>query len=190
MLKSKSNRNSVVMSLTLLVASTALADTTVKAPTLEGVGSDNAIRLERGCKERGGVEQPIIAESVLFPTLSPQVTSSDGSAIGDLSQVITQGSLAGLLKPLADTSVFQSQQLKVDSLGNVIGFSGTDGALAVGMQGRLPFQFTGPNFVKTSCARRVLVQLAVADICATGALNANSVTLWIPNNGSQYAALG
>jgi hypothetical protein len=178
---------------TLLAAgSTALAHTTVRSQATEGVADDNALKIAHGCQASGlGVAK----QSVIFPSASPVVTGSDGTAISGLSAVITQGSLVGLAKPVQDRNVFQAQQLKTDALGNVSGFSATDGALDPQLPGRVPFQFTAPNFVTTSCAKRLLVKIAIADICTGAAttgdgIEVGKVNLWIPDNGSHFSTVG
>ena len=171
----------------------AYAHTTVRSQGTEGTTEDNALRIGHGCSEFGGVALPVIAQSVVFPSAAPVVTSSDGAPVAGLSAVITQGSIAGLVKPLQDASVFMSRELKYDALGNVIGFSATDGSLATDMLGRVPFQFTSPGFVPSSCAKRLLVKVAIADVCSTAsgdAVRTGKVNLWIPDNGSQYATMG
>ena len=55
----------------------------------EGVRDDNALRIGHGCEG----ERPVIAQSVVFPTDAPELTTSDPSAVvSDLSEVIAQGS--------------------------------------------------------------------------------------------------
>ncbi len=169
----------------LAVGPTAFAHTEILNQMTEGVTADNAITIGHGCEDFG---IGVTAESVVMPTVSPQVTASDGSAIADLSQVIVQGSLTGLLSPIQNRDIFQQQQLKLDALGNKIGFSGTRGNLTVAWLGRVPFQFAPPKFVATSCAARLLVQFAVADICIRG-IGEGIANLWIPDNGSNYAAV-
>jgi hypothetical protein len=83
--------------------------------------------------------------------------------------------------------------LKLDALGNAIGFVAHDGSLDTGLLGRVPFQFAAPKFVASSCAKRLLVQVAIADVCALGSsapVVAGNVNLWIPDNGSQYSTAG
>src|SRR4051794_20760996 len=75
----------------------AMANTTVKVQATEGTSADNVLRIERGCEIPFGDTLPVIAQSVMLPTASPQITGSDGSVIGDLSTIITQGTLVGLL---------------------------------------------------------------------------------------------
>jgi hypothetical protein len=169
----------------LLAAGAAFAHTEILNPMTEGVTADNAITIGHGCEDFG---IGVTAESVVFPTVNPQVTASDGSAIADLSQIIVQGSITGLLSTIQNRDIFQQQQLKLDALGNKIGFSGTRGNLTVAWEGRVPFQFAPPKFVATSCAARLLIQVAVADICIRG-FEEGIANLWIPDNGSNYAAV-
>ncbi len=169
----------------LSVGSAAFAHTEILNPMTEGTTADNAVTIGHGCEDFG---IGVTAQSVVFPTVNPQVTASDGSAIADLSQVIVQGSLAGLLSPIQSRDIFQAQQLKLDALGNKIGFSGTRGNLTVAWEGRVPFQFAPPKFVATSCAARLLIQIAIADICIRG-IGEGIANLWIPDNGSHYAAV-
>jgi hypothetical protein len=177
----------------LIAASGAGAHTTVRSQATEARTDDNALRIGHGCSVSGGATLPVIAQSVVFPTVAPALTSSDNTAVAGLSAVITQGTLAGLARTLQDGSVFMSQQVKRDALGNSIGFSATDGSLATDLAGRVPFQFAAPGFVASSCAKRLLVKVAIADICSLAegdTVKAGKVNLWIPDNGSQYAVQG
>lgn len=173
--------------------------TTFQAEATEGQTADNALRINQGCGSPGGFLRDVIAQSVLFPTQSPELATSDGSPIGDLSEAVVQGSLAGLVHAIQDRPIFLSQRVKKDAAGNDIGFSGTDGLLSGELRGRAPFEFTAPNFVATSCVKRLLIEVAVAEICkrrstligsAGLALGAGTVNLWIPANGSRYAVEG
>jgi hypothetical protein len=178
----------------LAAASAPFAHTTIRSQATESVTDDNALKIGHGCATSDGGHIPVIAQSVVFPSSSPQITTSDGSAIRDLSDVIEQGSIVGLAKPIQDKSIFRSQRVKVDALDNVIGFSATQGALNVELPGRVPFQFTAPKFVATTCAKRLLIKVAIADVClltvgAPGNVVVGKVNLWIPDNGSQFAML-
>src|SRR4051794_25956109 len=98
---SRVNMTAVIVAAAFLaLGSTAVAHTTIKAQATEGVSDDNALKIGHGCATADGDHIPVIAQSVVFPTLAPEITASDGSAITDLSQVIEQGSLVGLAKPL------------------------------------------------------------------------------------------
>jgi hypothetical protein len=172
--------------LVLLPAPAALAHTTIKSQATEGVRDDNALRIGHGCEGGHGV----IAQSVVFPTDAPDLSSSDpNAAVTDLSEVIAQGSLAGLAQSIQDRSIFQHQSEVVDANGNAVGFQARWGKLEPELAGRVPFQFAAPTFLPESCAKRLLIRVAIADICSLRKplLEPAKVNLWIPDNGSQIA---
>lgn len=178
-----------VLATSLFLAVTAAAHTTVKSQASEGVRDDNALRIGHGCEGDRGV----VAQSVVFPTDAPEITTSDPNVVlTDLAEVITQGSVTGLAQSIQDRSIFALQDEKLDGNGNVIGFHARAGFLAPNLVGRVPFQFSAPSFVAASCARRLLVQIAIADICAVRPpiLDPRKVNLWIPDNGSRFAVEG
>jgi hypothetical protein len=184
-----SNAAASAIALGLLVTAPAGAHTTVKAQAAEGVRDDNALRIGHGCEG----DRPITAQSVVFPTDAPELTASDPSAVvSDLSEVIAQGSLAGLAQSIQDRSIFGFQDEVVDANGNVVGFHARRGSLSPNLVGRVPFQFSAPTFVAASCARRLLIKIAIADICSAKQpiLELHKVNLWIPDNGSRFATLG
>ena len=155
----------------------------------EGVRDDNALRIGHGCEG----DRPIIAQSVVFPTDAPELSTSDPNVVvNDLSEVIRTGTLAGLAQSIQDRSIFTLQTETVDENGNVVGFQARKGSLAANLLGRVPFQFSPPAFVAASCARRLLVQVAIADICSAQQpiLDPHKVNLWIPDNGSVFAIEG
>jgi hypothetical protein len=177
-----------VAALLASLAALAHAHTTVRSPASEGVRADNALKIGHGCDEN-----PVIAQSVVFPTDVPQITTSaPGVNIGDLAEVIAQGTLAGLVGAIQDTSLFAIQHAKLDANGNTIGFHGRQGLLRIHLRGRVPFEFTAPNFVPESCATALRIEIAVADICKLKAptLEPGKLNLWIPDNGSQLALQG
>jgi hypothetical protein len=71
----------------------------------------------------------------------------------------------------------------------VVGFQARRGKLEHELVGRVPFQFSPPNFVPESCAMRLLIKIAIADICSVKRpqLDPEKVNLWIPDNGSAIA---
>ena len=180
-----------------LGAAPALAHTTIHDQATEGVTADNSFKLAHTCQLDDGSWAPVLAESAVLPIDSPVLTASDGSTVGSLSQVIQTTDLRGLAKPIQDKSVFKSLQLKLDSLGNVIGWSGTGGAMTAGSNapGRIPFQFAAPKVQANSCAVALAVKINIADICVPGlgmsdSVQDGKVNLWIPDNGSQFATVG
>jgi hypothetical protein len=173
----------------LLVSSAASAHTEFKGQAFEGTSADNAVTIGHACEASG---KPIIAQSVVIPGDNPILTTSDGSPIADLSEAIEQGSIAGLVDLIQSRDIFLVQKEKHDLNGNVTGFYGKTGLLDVEAQGRVPFAFTAPNFVTTSCVKKLNIEAAIADICVLTkpTIQATKVNLWIPANGSQYAIKG
>lgn len=200
MIQTNARRRIAVLCMGLgLVASAtgAFAHTTVQAQATEGQSADNALRIGHGCESADGLVRGVIAQSVVFPTQAPELTTSDGSPIAALSEAIVQGSLAGRATPIQDRDIFLSQKVKRDGADNIIGFSGTSGVLSPDLRGRVPFQFAPPSFVTASCVKRLLIKVAIADICmrvhprvTARNIGAGKVNLWIPANGSVYATLG
>lgn len=181
----------------LFVSNAAFAHDAFLSQALEGNTADNAVTIGHGCEQANGTIRPIIAQSVVFPTVAPIITATDatGAAVASpaaLSDVIEQGSVAGLANLIQSKDIFNVQKEKVDAAGSVIGFYGRTGSLDIDAQGRVPFAFTSPNFVATSCAKKLNIEVAVADICVTSnpKIRAGKVNLWIPNNGSTYAVQG
>jgi hypothetical protein len=176
-------------SLVLAHPLSGFADDHIKATILEGTGADNAIVIAHGCELK---DKPIRAQSVVFPTVNPELIASDGHPIANLSEVIGNSLYAGHVDTIQDKNIFQAQDEKVDSLGNTIGFFSTKGYLQTNAQGRVPFNFVAPTFVPSSCATALNIEIAIADICLTTAptIRAHKLNLWIPDNGSQYAVLG
>ena len=178
----------------LLISNYAFAHDEIKSQALEGTTADNAIVINHGCEAS---EKPIILQSVVFPVNNPVLSATDshGNPVkspANLAEVIEQGSIAGLVDLIQSKDIFTVQKEKVDALGNLSGFYGKAGSLAVNLQGRVPFAFTAPNFVTTSCVKSLNIQVAIADVCdlSKPTIQAEKVNLWIPYNGSQHAALG
>lgn len=173
----------------LFVAAQVEAHTTVKAQMTEGVRDDNALRIGHGCEG----DRPVVAQSVVFPTDAPEIATSDPNVVvSDLSEVLRTGSLAGLAQSIQDRSIFALQTETVDANGNVVGFQARKGSLAANLSGRVPFQFSPTGIQASSCARRVRIRVAIADICSfqQPILDPHKVNLWIPDNGSIFASEG
>lgn len=176
------------------VVSTAGAHTTIRSQATEGVTEDNALKIGHTCETEDGNHIPVIAQSVIFPTMDPVITTSDGSTISSMAQVIELGSLAGLGRPLQDRNIFRTQRQKYDDLDNVIGFEAANGSLNTEIPGRVPFQYAAPRIVAGSCAKRLLIKVAIADICLRGFGMEDSIAfgkanLWIPDDSSRIATM-
>lgn len=177
------------VALSFAFAAGADAHTTVKAQATEGVRDDNALRIGHGCADVNG----ITAQSVVFPTDAPELTTSDpGVTLTSLDDVVVPSDLAGLVQSIQSRDIFGIQDERLDANGNVVGFFARAGYLKPNLVGRVPFQFSAPSFVATSCAKRLLIRVAIADICSARApaLEPAKVNLWIPDNGSAIAAQG
>ncbi|MDD5579227.1 MAG: hypothetical protein PHY16_08115 [Methylobacter sp.] len=144
------------------ISNAALAHDQIKSQALEGTTDDNAIKIGHACEAS---DKPVIAQSVVFPVDNPELSTSDGSTITNLSEVIEQGTLAGLVDGIQNRDIFLIQKEKYDALNNVTGFYGRAGRLATELQGRVPFAFTAPNFVTASCVKKLNIEVAIADIC-------------------------
>lgn len=170
----------------------AQAHTTVRDQMTEGKSGDTALKVGHGCTTPGGVKRGVIAQSVTWANVNPVITASDSSTISSLSEVITQGSLLGLIKPIQSRDIFARQGVKADANGNIIAFHAREGVLPPTFLGRIPVQVSSVNFVESSCAKKLLVKVAIADICVATAptLLEGKVNLWVPSNGSSYATIG
>ncbi|MEC4748393.1 hypothetical protein [Methylomicrobium sp. Wu6] len=157
----------------------AFAHTEVQSSAQEGTQADNALKIGHGCEVPGGKSKPVIAQSVVFPQ-------------ADLSGVMNPGSLAGLIDTIQNKDIFNLQDEKLNAQGGVIGFYSKGGRLSPTSQGRVPFEFSSPKFLGSSCVKTLNIELAVADICdrSNPKNRAGKVNLWIPDNGSTYATEG
>lgn len=164
------------------------AHTTIK-DKLTDAGGYTALVIGHGCTDPlTGAKSPVTAQSVVFPTVNPVLTRSDGGSISSLSQVITSAlGLAGLPSLVQDNNIFAKQNVKTDSKGNSIGFVGKNGNLQTNLRGLVPFRFGAVTFVASSCAKSMIVKLAVADICSNTFPPQNgTANLWIPSTTSKF----
>ena len=61
----------------LAAVSNAFAHTTVRSQATESTTEDNALKIGHGCSTAAGDKRPVIAQSVVFPTVTPILTASD-----------------------------------------------------------------------------------------------------------------
>jgi hypothetical protein len=146
----------------------ASAHTSVRSQATEGVTSDNALRIGQGCAVAGRRADTCRRAERGVPhadTLRQRVRRLRRRA----RHADRAGHAGGLARAIDDTSVFMSHEQKSDALGNSIGFAAYDGSLSADLDGRIPFEFAAPRFVASSCASRLLVKVAVADVCSVAA---------------------
>lgn len=174
----------------LLCTQPILAHDEIKiTQVLEGTEVDNAITIAHSCEASN---TPLRAQSVVFPTVSPELIASDGRAINNLSEILGNTLYAAHVRLIQNKDIFSIQNERHDALGNTIGFISNSGLLKTTLLGRVPFQFGAPTFLSTSCAVALKIEVAIADICMFSAptIQGTKVNLWIPDNGSHYAVLG
>ncbi|CAG7856488.1 hypothetical protein MCAMS1_00994 [biofilm metagenome] len=154
---------------------------------IEGTFEKMELIISHGCDDN-----PIIAQSVLFPTLNPTLRSTDSNnnpvkPPNDLSEVIDNGNLEGLVDLVQDRSIFLDQDEKLSELSNPIGFYGKKGFLKHNLLGSVPFKFFAPFFTANTCYSKIFVETAIADICSTKApaIQPGKISLFIPDNGSR-----
>jgi hypothetical protein len=164
----------------LIIGPYALAHTTIQNQAAEGTTTYNNLVIAHGCTLSDGTKIPVIAQSVVFPTVKP-VMSISGTFAGNPA-VVSVTSFAGIAQLIQSKDIFTKQKEKTDALGNVIGFESTDGSLEFSLHGLVPFRTAGISFPADSCAKSLVVQVAIADVCQSfGAKN-----LWIPSVTPKY----
>lgn len=170
---------------------TVLADTTVKDQATEGRINYHALVIGHGCEQPvQDTTIPVKAQSVIFPTLKPLVARNDTGEAVQLGEVIEDEAgtgLAGRVELIQDKNIFKNQNLIQDAVGNTIGFYGTGGNLQSGLLGLVPFRFSAVSFIKTSCAKRLFIKLAVADVCnMTFPPKLGTAELWFPSTTTRF----
>lgn len=159
----------------------AQAHTTIQNQANEGTTTYNNLVIGHGCTLADGSKLPVIAQSVLFPTVNPVYTTT-GTVSGNPA-VVSISTFANVAQLIQDRNIFSRQREKTNASGNVIGFESTEGSLDPTLHGLVPFRTAGIGFPADSCATRMIVQVAVADVCQKlGARN-----LWIPSVTPKYA---
>lgn len=178
------------------------AHTTVMSQATEGTTAYNALQIGHGCTKDNGKKLPVVAQSVVIPTVNPVVLRADPNDSTktipvNLSDVISDPlGLAGKVDVVQDRNVFKKQDEVYDATGNnVIGFNSRNGNLQTNLRGLVPFRFTPPAFVPSDanhCAKRLLVKIAIADICKTNVFPPipGSANLWMPNTTSKFPNAG
>jgi hypothetical protein len=186
------------------------AHTTIQNAITAGATGYSAIVIGHGCTTNPNYPN-VVAESVVWPTQSPYVTSAIN--VGQTGTIATPpalvsdalatsntgatplASLAGIPQLVQNKDVFRAQVERnnaITSGGAVVGWISTLGNLGTHLHGLVPFRFGAVGFNKTTCATVAKINLAVADICDPSAFNANGtfaglnytnggVNLWLDN---------
>jgi hypothetical protein len=136
-----------------------------------GATGFSRVGLNHACN-RTSPPTPIVAQSVVFPTINPILSRSDNGVITSLGDFFATNAalttplstLANLPQLIQSRDVFSAQIEQRNENDQVIGFVSTKGVLGVNLHGELPFRFGAVHF-KSNCAARLRIQVAVADIC-------------------------
>lgn len=169
----------------------AKAHTVLEMPTiLEGKKVTNNIDIGHGCGEF-----PVIGTSAVIPdgidsTITTNTTDTGGKDLfsGDISSFFTNW--GNNFRLLQNRSIFSEQKEKTLT-SNVVGFwSGGGQGVAPDLDAYVPF-IINPLFIEpNSCAKKVQLAIAIADVCRitplSGINDHTAVNLWTPAVGSQY----
>ncbi|MGD7036848.1 hypothetical protein [Methylotuvimicrobium buryatense] len=153
----------------------------------EGENFYGGIAVHDNCQGGTGNTR-VMGHSVLFPTQAPIVTRIDTGEIRALSNELTVNSLANLPQLIQSNSLSARQSEKTNANGDVIGFNHIRTRLAPGLEGLIPFRLGRIQFKPESCARNLIIQLAVAEICRGNAFppQPGTANLWIPSTTSRF----
>ena len=165
----------------------AMAHTEIRNQATEGQLSRNAVEIGHDCEAK---DLPVIAQSLIIPTLNAKVTRSDGTAT-TLSSEITVGSLEGFIDLPQNKDIFKKETLIRNANGNTIGYYATQGSLQTDLKGVIPINFAPVFFQPTSCAKRLVIQIPIADICKKKFPPKNEwANVWIPNATTKFTDTG
>ncbi|MDT8405910.1 MAG: hypothetical protein RQ715_01535 [Methylococcales bacterium] len=160
-----------LMGAALGLASTAFAHTRLEFPVIqEGTRSDNNIVVTHGC-----TDLPVIGTVNVFPdvALARVQTSTDNFVdnIVDDARLATDFMSGGSITGLVSREVFSLSELIKDPQGNAVGFWNGAGTIpASGWAAKSPVRIGAINIEPTSCATKVVVVPAIANICQLGSL--------------------
>lgn len=174
-------RQTALAAALLAAAFAAQAHTTIQVQAAEGQTTYNHLVIGHGCTAADGSKLPVIAQSVLFPTVRP-VYSITGTMAGNPA-VVSVGSVANIAQLIQSKDIFGRQKEKLNGAGQVIGFESSEGSLDPALHGLVPFRTAGITFPADSCAVKLVVRVAIADICQKNGLK----NLWIPAVTAKYA---
>ncbi|WP_341327775.1 hypothetical protein [Methylotuvimicrobium sp. KM2] len=155
----------------------------------EGENFYGGIAVHDSCQGGTGNTR-VMGHSVLFPTQEPNsiVTRIDTEENLTLGNELTVNSLANLPQLIQSNSLLARQSEKTDANDNVIGFNHIRTRIAPGLEGVIPFRLGRIQFKPESCAKNLLIRLAVAEICKRNAFppQPGTANLWIPNTTARF----
>jgi len=181
--------------ITCAATSVSFGHTSIEKELIDSTTTNsNNVVIAHGCTANNGKKIPVVAQSVLFPTVNPVLfrsTDLEHPATDlTLDDVLRSGSLADIPQLIQSKEIFKFQREKKDSAGNVIGFEGFNGKLNPDFHGLVPFSTFPLSFKPESCALRLVVKIAVADICRMSfPPRKGTANLWIPGVTNKFTEI-
>lgn len=177
----------------------AVAHTTIQSKVNDSSTTYNNIVIGHSCTTTAGKKIPVVAQSVVFPTVNPVLTTGSGAGtvssltVGDI--ITSTAALANVPQLIQSTDIFSRQSEKTDSSGNVIGFNNYKGSLGATLHGLVPFRTAGITFKSSansntdSCVTKLTVKVAIADICnlKTFPPKEGTANVWAPNLTTKFS---
>jgi hypothetical protein len=179
----------------------AFAHTRLQSNTiLEGTRVYNNVVIGHGCNNpaTNSVDAPLFGMSVVFPDATATVTSKPvGAAATDPAAPagsVTDwlaGAGEGYNKKLYSREVYSAEGVKLNSLGNQVGF--WTGGNFVNAPALIPIRTDAVTIKPESCANSVTFVVAIANVCELTNISGFSdetAHLWTPAVGSSYDGVG
>ncbi len=160
-----------LFAIAMTLSQTAFAHTRLDIPVVqEGRRVDNSVVITHGCTDK-----EVIGSINVFPdaALARVQTSTDNFVdnIADDARLATDIYSGGSITGLVSREVFSLNELIKDPQGNTVGFwSGLGTVPASGWAAKLPVRIGAINIEPTSCASKVVIVPAIANICQLGTL--------------------
>jgi hypothetical protein len=175
----------------------AAAHTSIQNKVNDSSTTYNNIVIGHTCTTTASKKIPVVAQSVVFPTVNPVLTTGTGAGtvssltVGDI--ITSTAALANVPQLIQSNDIFSRQSEKTDSSSNVIGFNSYKGSLGNTLHGLVPFRTAGITFKSSansntdSCVTKLTVKVAIADICKnTFPPKEGTANLWIPNVTTKF----
>jgi len=179
-----------------------IAHTRLETPTVvEGTKVHNFVVVSHGCSSpsTGGKNAATFGTTVVFPnaiSYNPIIgvnSNNTGATAGLAGAVYTTNQASSYYSPLAGIGTllrggipWAAYNNKVDAAGNKDGFWAGGVAMDQSITTAIdvPFYSAAVTIAKTSCARSVTFELAIADVCNINAVSTtatdNDVLYWSP----------
>ncbi len=166
-----------------MAGSHASAHTRLEVPTVpEATRVTNNIVIGHGCGTEGSTtgRRPVMGTSVVFPDGKDSTITVGGQPhAGSLSDFVTNW--GNIPKQNYSRAVYDFQDNKTDSLGNVVGFWAGGNPVPPQFNIYVPFRLGAVTINPESCASSVKFFISIVDICEitpTSGFNEDTVGLW------------